>query len=92
MTEMTVSKVIKQGGEVMLITYYAYGNSAYTLDMTTTANGGIASGDFWGVVAAWDITGSDAVTCTNAKNVLTIDAAGGTTAHYYVITCLVRGK
>lgn len=55
-------------------------DSADTVDVTNLLNGRSLVG-----VSAWDVTGEDSVTATSSSSVITVDAAGGTTDHVYVI-------
>ncbi len=55
-------------------------DSADTIDVSSILQGRTIVG-----VSAWDTDGEDSVTATSSSSVITVDAAGGTTDHTYVV-------
>jgi|TARA_Y100000310_G_scaffold103241_1_gene101510 hypothetical protein len=71
----------QEGGvAVAYVVTPATADSADTVDLTTILQGRTISD-----IAAWDTTSEDSVTATVSSDVVTLDAAGGTTNHVYVI-------
>jgi len=70
-------------GGVMVQTFKLFGDSADTIDLTSYLDGRTVTV----IPEAFDQTGSDEATATlvNSTDVVTIDAAGGTTDHVYTL-------
>lgn len=80
-----VTRNVNTPGEgVYLETYItpATADSGDTLDVSTVFS------TIYGIVNRWDVTGDDEITATVSSGVITLDAAGGTTDHQYVVTVM----
>lgn len=60
----------------------ALADSGDTIDVSTVFT------TIYGILNSWDVTDEDAITATSASGVITLDAAGGTTDHQYVVTVM----
>lgn len=76
------TKKYKREGEFadVLVITPATADSADTIDLS-----GLKEGRTIGGLSAWDVTTGDSVTCTLSTDTITLDAAGGTTDHTYVV-------
>lgn len=87
-TSCTQTQVLPNIGEqIVHITTPADADSADTIDMTDSTNGGFKR--VLAVITALDTTTGDTVTATHDTTTITIDAAGGTTDHVYEIFAIV---
>lgn len=75
------TEFVNFAGESKIVTW----KSPSTMDSNDTVVLPTITGKSLALIACWDITGSDAVTHTLSTATVTIDAAGGTTDHQYVL-------
>jgi hypothetical protein len=73
---------INFAGEAQIVTWI----SPATMDSADTVVLPTVTGKSLALISCWDITAADAVTHTLSTATVTIDAAGGTTDHQYVLT------
>jgi len=72
--------------KILVITTPATADSNNTIDVSDAAvTGGDVIKTLYGVLGVFDLTQGDSVTGTWSSTTITIDAAGGTTDHTYMV-------
>ena len=90
MAELTAntcySPVVREDRKVLVIITVATADSADTIDLAdATVTGGDTLNSVDAVISCFDATTGDHVTATVSGAVVTIDSAGATTDHVYVL-------
>ena len=80
LADCAVHKKSEGSVELAYISTPSTADSADTIDITALLDGRVIA-DLY----AWDVTSEILSTCTSSSGTLTLDAAGGTTDHRYII-------